>query len=181
MSCPVDGGPTRPERAVFCCLQPAPPKRISPHNATDANRPYQSGPRTGALRGTCRGALLYPDHRRKRVSSPKGPLFCTEGEIKVRCSGGFLHAACTDARLRKLAFASSRRSPIRARGANSDSTRRRRVFVRVADHVSKMRPFAAQFTLHRHNIPIQCTEKFSKNASHHSSRPRPPFPTHHAH
>jgi len=27
--------------------------------------------------------------------------------------------------------------------------------IRVTDHITKMRPFAAQFTLHRHNIPVQ--------------------------
>jgi hypothetical protein len=34
--------------------------------------------------------------------------------------------------------------------------------VRVADHVPKMRHFAAQFTLHRHNFPVQSTENVQK-------------------
>jgi hypothetical protein len=34
--------------------------------------------------------------------------------------------------------------------------------VRVADHIPKMGRLAAQFTLHRHNFPVQSTKKCQK-------------------
>ena len=129
----------------FCCLQPASPKRINAHSGNNT-----------AARAT-------PFERK-----------VNRGKIKVGCSGSFLHAACADAR---------RANPhllLRAVHQSTDAAQIRipppppRV-VCVADHVSKMRPFAAQFTLHRHNVPVQSTENV-QNASHHSSRPPQVFP-----
>ena len=78
----------------------------------------------------------------------------TKGDCKVRCSGSFLDAAGANARranphmlpraVHHTAHATQIRIP-------SPPPR----VVRVADHVSKMRPLAAQFTLHRHNFPVQ--------------------------
>ena len=129
----------------FCCLQPTPPKRIS----------APSGNKTAA----CRTRL-------ERRSN--------KGDGKVRRSGSFLYAARANARrtnphmlpraVHHTAHATQIRIP-------SPPPR----IVRVADHVTKMRRLAAQFTLHRHNFPVQSTKNV-KNVSHHSSRPLRVFP-----
>src|SRR5260370_23930662 len=159
---------------MFCCvvgvgegwgeaglwgLRPGPPKRISaPSGKDSAARAHL------AMRGRALACL----RRQARPATERTPSL-GKGEIKVRCSGSFLHAARANA-CRANAHMLSRAAH---HGANATQIRipapPPRV-VCVADHVSKMRAFAAQFTLHRHNIPVQSTENV-QNATHYSSRP----------
>src|SRR6266404_3168553 len=129
----------------FCCLQPALPKRISALSGNSA-----------AARTTC-------------LERRSG-----KGDCKVRCSGSFLHAARANAcRANPHMLSRAVHHTAHATQIRIPSPPPR--IVCVADHVSKMRRLAAQFTLHRHNFPVQ-SAKNVKNVSHHSSRPLRVFP-----
>jgi len=120
------------------------------------------------------GALLYPDHRRECVAAPKGRSFALREKSRSGAQAAFftrparMHAAQT-----RICFFAPFTNP-RTRRKFGFHRRRRVLFAWLITF-----PKCGPLPHNSHFIAIIFlfnAPKIFKNASHHSSRPRPLFP-----